>query len=284
MCLPIDAIILWRSYKHWTRLLRSCSSPSIAAVSFPHGLLSPAMPPFNVVLQILSAILTAYVALLIFRHSRNGPERRRELTVLAGALAACIFAVATPIATRLDTIVDGKTLLSRTTQALADSLGWSPAEQRRQSTREDLVLTGLRVGAARQSAQIRDQQELLRAQEALNAKTLRQSFPLETPIGVYGEIEYPADSVGIGAFMDSVTAWSRMALQRTPCSKLARFPDENGVVRGEIRVDRGFDAVKAYVERTKPDVAGLVNALVRVEQEYRHVRNAGGIKKQLSHA
>jgi len=49
---------------------------------------------------------------------------------------------------------------------------------------------------------------------------------------------------------------------------------------GSWWVDRGFDAVRAYVERTMPEVAWLVNALFRVEQEYSHIRNAGRIKKQ----
>jgi hypothetical protein len=42
----------------------------------------------------------------------------------------------------------------------------------------------------------------------------------------------------------------------------------------------GLNVLQAYLERTQPQVAGLVRVLYAVEQEYRYVPKAGYAKKQ----
>ena len=51
---------------------------------------------------------------------------------------------------------------------------------------------------------------------------------------------------------------------------------------GHQWVDLGLSALQAYLERTLPQVAWLVNAVYAAEQAYRNIPKAGYAKKQVA--
>jgi len=162
--------------------------------------------------------------------------------------------------TRLDTIVNRTAILSISSRALADSLGLTLAAVTSQSLQQQRVLASLRAGAAVQAVQVRDQQRLMAAQQRMMSEGWRQSFPLETPIGVFAAIEYQADSVGVGAFLDSLGTWSRSAAAHTRPDTTGRIRDAQGRITSRFwDTDRNLE-VRYHVEagRVVPDEVTVI--------------------------
>lgn len=237
------------------------------------------MPSLSIILPVLSALLTGYFAVLVFRHDKAGPNRRRELVVLLGALSTAILAVATPwfswvdslrsdaesrerfVAqlTRLDTIVGRTADLSVLARALTDSLSLtlaiadsSLAQHRIQTSQQQGVLESLQEGAELQAIQLRDQQRIMRTQQQMGAEAWRLSFPLDTVIGIYASVEYPADSVGLNAFADSLLKVARTAAARHSINLAAGYREEDGQITG-VWYDSIMQGMITYhVERGNP--------------------------------
>lgn len=195
----------------------------------------------SVLLPILTAVITALLAWRIWQHDKTSPERRKEFLVFLGALVVAITSAIAAVLTwadgiraagesrgrfetqltRLDTLVGRTRQISLSSHALADSLrrtltgvDSSLAHERVQSVQQQQVLTSLRTAGETQARQLDEQRALVLSQQRLTRQAWRQSFPLEFPIGVYAEIEYPVEDVGLTEFVDSLEARSRRLVSR----------------------------------------------------------------------